>query len=87
MRHPAKRTISVDGGSGENGVKQQDTDWFRPLWRRIAVVAFVAGWCGWEWFNGDSFWALLTTAALAYAVWALFVSFDAGAGRHDDDRP
>ena len=30
--------------------------WFKPVYRRVIVVAIVAIWCGWEWFfNQDQF--------------------------------
>ncbi len=50
-------------------MKPQDANWFRPLWRRIAVTAFLAVWLAWELlWNQDQFWALLVGAALAYSL-------------------
>ena len=36
--------------------------WFKPLYRRVIVVAVIALWCGWEWlYNHDQFWGLITS--------------------------
>jgi len=56
-------------------LKPNDVTWFRPLWRRIAVTVFLAVWCIWEWLNGDMFWSLLVTAALAYSLYNFFYAF------------
>ena len=58
-------------------MRDSERDWFRPLWRRVAVTVFVAGWFAWEaFFSQDSFWMMITGAALAYAVWSFFIAFD-----------
>ncbi len=52
-------------------------EWFRPMWRRVAVVAFCVIWCAWEWiWNHDQFWGFLTLGLTAYAIWTFFISFD-----------
>jgi hypothetical protein len=57
-------------------LKQNDLNWFRPLWRRLAVMAFLAVWLAWELFwTHDQFWALLVGAALAYSLYTLFYAF------------
>ena len=57
-------------------LKQNDLNWFRPLWRRVAVVVFLTAWLGWELlWSKDSFWALLVGAALAYSLYTLFYAF------------
>jgi hypothetical protein len=67
-------------------LKQSELDWFRPLWRRVAVTAFVAAWFIWETFwNQDQMWMMITGAALAYAVWSFFIRFDQRGGKSDDD--
>jgi hypothetical protein len=67
-------------------LKQSELDWFRPLWRRVAVTAFVAAWFAWETiFNQDQLWMAITGAALAYAVWTFFIRFDQRAGKSGDD--
>lgn len=58
-------------------MKQNDLDFFRPLWRRVAVTVFVAIWTGLEWLVWrDELFRWMTLAALAYAVWTFFITFD-----------
>lgn len=70
-------------------MRESERDWFRPLWRRVAVTAFVAAWFAWEAFwNQDQFWMMITGAALAYAVWNFFIRFDTrGDAGNDDAEP
>lgn len=57
-------------------LKENDLNWFRPLWRRVAVVAFLCAWLGWEvFFTGEQFWMILVGAALAYALYTFFYAF------------
>ena len=49
---------------------QTDHPFLRPLWRRVAIVAFCSGWSLFEWiYVGDAFWGTLTAAVAAYAAW------------------
>ena len=83
-------------------MKQNDSDWFKPLWRRVAVTAFIVIWLGYEvFFSHDTTWMMIVGFALAYAVWSLFINFDkrgkgpgagpddtgAGPGGSDDAKP
>lgn len=57
-------------------MKENDLKWFRPLWRRVAVAAFLSIWLCWElFFTKDMFWSLLVAAALAYVGWNFFYAF------------
>lgn len=57
-------------------LKSNDLNWFRPLWRRVAVTGFLALWCAWEWlWNRDTFWGVLIGAALAYSLYNFFYAF------------
>jgi len=57
-------------------LKENDLRWFRPMWRRVAVAAFLVLWLGWELlFTQDMFWAVLVGAALAYVGWNFFYKF------------
>lgn len=57
-------------------LKENDLRWFRPLWRRLALAAFLAIWLAWELFyTQDQLWALLVGAALAYVGWNFFYTF------------
>lgn len=53
----------------------QDHPFFRPLWRRIAIVAVTALWSAVEWYNGEALWAMLTLGICAYAVWTFLVTY------------
>ncbi|MDT3707285.1 MAG: hypothetical protein ROZ09_10685 [Thiobacillus sp.] len=58
--------------------------WFRPLWRRVAVVGIIVAWAIWEWFfNHDQLWGVITLAMLAYGVWTFFINFDRELARQD----
>lgn len=62
-------------------MKQSEMDWFKPLWRRVAVTVFLVAWLGWEtFFNHDQLWMAIVGAALLYAVWSLFITFDKRGG-------
>jgi hypothetical protein len=57
-------------------LKENDLNWFRPLWRRVAVAVFLGLWLAWELlFTRDMFWAFLVAAALAYVGWNFFYNF------------
>jgi hypothetical protein len=51
---------------------------FRPLWRRIAVVGVASGWALVEAISGSPGWALGFAALGAYSAWTLFITFDPG---------
>ena len=57
-------------------MKSSDVNWFRPLWRRVAVTAFLALWTAWEWlWNKEPFWGVLVGAGLLYALYSFFYAF------------
>lgn len=69
-------------------MKQSETDWFRPLWRRVTVTAFIVGWTILEWtLWHDELFRWLTLGALAYAVWSFFIAFDKGPRTPDAGEP
>lgn len=56
-------------------------EWFRPVWRRVAITGFCVVWSGWEWlFNHDQFWGFLTLALSAWSIWTFFIGYDKNAG-------
>lgn len=66
-------------------MKDSELEWFRPLWLRLLVTGLVAIWFGWEvLFTRDPLWMIITGAALAYAVWNLFIRFDDKIGKAAD---
>jgi hypothetical protein len=57
--------------------RRDEPDWLRPLWVRVVLVLVVAGWCFLEWFVWkELFFGVITLAALAFAVWSLFLGRD-----------
>lgn len=48
---------------------------FRPRWRRIAIVAACAGWAALEWVSGQQGWATIAAAVTAYGVWSFFIAW------------
>jgi hypothetical protein len=48
---------------------------FRPLWRRIAVVVFCLGWGAVELRSNEPFWAVLFGALGVYCAWQFFFVF------------
>jgi hypothetical protein len=57
-------------------LRDTEIEWFRPLWLRLLVTGLVAIWFGWEvLFTHDQLWMIITGAALAYAVWNLFIKY------------
>ena len=49
--------------------------WFKPLYRRLAVLAVCLAWLGLEVYGGELLWALFALSVTGYAVWALFISY------------
>ena len=49
---------------------------FRPLWRRLLVVALCLGWATFELRHGATIWAAIFAAIGAYLAWQFFLAFD-----------
>jgi hypothetical protein len=56
-------------------VKERDVNFFRPLWRRIAVTAVCVVWAALELWHGEQMWIWITLGLSAYAVWNFFIAF------------
>jgi len=50
-----------------------DHPWFRPLWRRVLMVAICAALAGWDLYHGNFGWALIFGGLGAYAVYIFFI--------------
>lgn len=48
---------------------------FRPLWRRVAVVVICLGWAMYELATGSPFFAILFGAVGLYCVHQFFIAF------------
>ncbi len=55
-----------------------DHPWLRPLWRRIALVAFCAAWSIFELVAGEPFWAVLAIGMTAYGAWLFLINYKPG---------
>lgn len=53
----------------------RDHPFFRPLWRRVAVVAATLGWSAVEWANGEATWGMLTLGLAAYGAWMFLITY------------
>lgn len=53
-------------------MKDHEHPFFRPLWRRVAVVVVCLFWAGLEFATGTPFWGMLALGATAYAIWQFF---------------
>jgi hypothetical protein len=49
---------------------------FRPLWIRVVIVIFSAGWGIFEFVAGAPAWGTLFCAIAAYAFYGFFVAFE-----------
>jgi hypothetical protein len=69
-------------------LKENDLNWFRPLWRRVAVVAFLGVWLAWEaiWTK-ETLWIVLVGAALAYSLYNFFYAFPKEEPKNDEVPP
>ena len=69
-------------------LKENDLNWFRPLWRRVAVVAFLTVWLAWEaiWTK-ETLWIVLVGAALAYSLYNFFYAFPKEEPKNDEVPP
>lgn len=57
-------------------MKDNEHPFFRPLWRRVAIVAACALWAILEFVNGSHLWGLGALAFAGYGVWQFFVRYD-----------
>lgn len=53
-----------------------DHPFYRPLWRRVLIVAFCLGWAGIELYNGQVFWVGVSGIAGLYAAWILLLRWN-----------
>jgi len=48
---------------------------FRPLWRRIAIIAVCFGWGIFEFAMGAPFWGTLFLGLGVYCIWGFLFDF------------
>lgn len=55
-----------------------------PLWRRIALVAFVGAWAAYEIIvSKDQLWMMLAVGMLGYAIWTFIFQWPKDADQPD----
>ncbi len=66
---------------------EQKHPFYKPLWRRVAVVVAVALWLAFELYQGSSgLWIAIAGGMLAYAVYTFFITWP-GEQAGDDEGP
>lgn len=54
-------------------LNDRDVQFFRPLWRRVAVTAVLGVWCGLEVIlSHDQFWIGITGFGVLYCLYTYF---------------
>ena len=53
----------------------QDHPFFRPLWRRVAIVVVTGIWSAVEWWHGEQLWGMLTLGVVIYSLWTFFITY------------
>jgi hypothetical protein len=70
-------------------LKQNDLNWFEPMYRRVMVLAVCVGWAAFEFWRGDQTWGWIMAAFSAYTIWTFFITFDSKLEKKgkDDGQP
>jgi hypothetical protein len=64
--------------------REQQHPFYKPLWRRIAIVAVIVLWLAFEIYqDGGGLWVALAAGMLAYAVYTFFITWPAGHSKDD----
>jgi hypothetical protein len=56
-------------------MNEAEHPWFRPLWRRVALVAFCAAWSVFEFVTQAPFWGVIAGAFAAYGAWIFLITY------------
>lgn len=68
--------------------KEQQHPFYKPLWVRVLLLIFCAGWFAFELFHTrDGLFILLSGLATAYVVWAFFLGWPGAQSKQDDEAP
>ncbi len=58
---------------------EQRHPFYKPLWRRVAIVAVIVFWLAVELHQGgSSVWVAISTGMLVYAVYTFFLTWPKG---------
>jgi hypothetical protein len=59
----------------------QSHPFYKPLWRRLAIVAVVAGWAAFEGlYTREPFWMTIAIGVFAISVWTFLVNWPRDSG-------
>lgn len=56
-------------------MRDADHPFFRPLWRRIAIVAVCAIWGTVEYVHGQQLWGTIAFGFAAYGAWQFLLNY------------
>ena len=60
----------------------QSHPFYKPLWRRVAIVAVVAGWAGFEvFYTREPFWMTIAAGVLVISLWTFLLSWPKNSSR------
>lgn len=57
-------------------MRNADHPFFRPLWRRIAVVVACLGWAALEFYGGSPSWGMIALAFTGYGAWQFLYAYE-----------
>jgi hypothetical protein len=58
----------------------QGHPFYRPLWRRLAIVGVTAAWAGFELLvSGDGLWIAISCGMLALSAWTFLIAWNPSA--------
>lgn len=67
--------------------KEQQHPFYKPLWRRVTIVAVIALWLCFELYMGSGgIWLAMAAGSLAYAVYTFFITWPKDAGPQDGEQ-
>ncbi len=56
--------------------REQQHPFYKPLWRRVAIVVSIALWLAFEFYQGaNGFWIAIAGGMLVYAVYIFFITW------------
>lgn len=58
-------------------IKDNEHPFFRPLWRRIAVVVVCAAWTVLEFATGTPLWGMIALGFTGYGAWMFLIAYKA----------
>jgi hypothetical protein len=56
-------------------MRDADHPFFRPLWRRVALVLFCAAWSVFEFWNGTQIWGTFAGGMAVYGLWMFLLNY------------